>query len=132
MRKNLPANQRMVRIDVVPFQAEDLFQISGSRPRGPWASPCAAAACASIEVYRRGALPIPGSSSTSKELEIGPDVERQSVVGDRAADGHAHRGDSSRPRKDPGQVRANRPREVKFLQHQHDRRLQPVKVVLQG
>ena len=64
----------------------------------------------SIEVYRSGAEPIPGSSRTSKSPRYGPTFERQTVVGDPAVDGHADSRDSRRARKHARQVRPQPPR----------------------
>ena len=52
-----------------------------------------------------------------EQVEIRPDVERQSVVGDPAVDGDADRGDPGRPREDAGQIGAGRPGQVELLEN---------------
>ena len=116
---DLPANQRVVGINVVPFQAEDLFQMADQR----------------FTNLRHRGVPLPASLHRGvpqrrfadprllqdvESLKIRTDIERETMVSDPAVDRDADCGDS-RTREHAGQVRSDRAVEIEFLQDRQNR-----------
>ena len=125
---NLAADHRMLGINMMTFQAEDLFQ---------------AAHHGLADLGHRGiSLPpglhrgVPQRRLADSRLfqhvekgEVRTDVERETMVGDPAGDRHAHGGDPRLARENTGQVGAKRPRQIKLVEHHRDRRVQPIQIV---
>lgn len=96
MGADLPANQRVVGINVVPLQAEDPFEMANQR----------------FTYFRHRGVPLPASLHRGvpqrrladprllqdvESLKIRTDIQRETVVSDPAFDRYADCGDSRRP-----------------------------------
>ena len=74
----------------------------------------------SIEVCRSEASSDARLVQHVEEIEERAHVQRKSMIGDPAADGHADRGDTSCPRNTPGKSATHGAMKVELLEHLQD------------
>ena len=128
MGEHLAVDHRVVSVDMMSLEAEDLFQpaYQGLADLGHRGVPLPPRLHRGVP---QRCLADAGLVQNVEELEIRADVERQSVVGDPAGDGHAHGRDSRLSRENAGYARAKCSGEVEFLEDQHDGGVQAIEVV---
>jgi hypothetical protein len=131
MGADLPANQRVVGINMVTFEAEDLLQMANERfaDLGHRCRPLASRLHRGIPQRR---FADPRFLQHVVSFEIGTDIQSETMVGDPAIDRHADRGYPRLTGKHPRQVGPDRAMEIEFLQDRQNRRVQSIEVVVEG